>query len=163
MFKRDSAGRDNMEIVLDILQKNGPMTVRDIAKVVSGYEVGDAQYSFYTRTITALITKMLKMGHVCRSGVKGTLMSYGFVKPLEEQAHAPPSVSVGKHIVYGYIVDVGSDGMIHEIADVDGNRFRVFIPAKKSKRGQRKDIDIPISMDRLRRGLQSGRFDVEMI
>lgn len=163
VFKRDSAGRDNMEIVLDLLKENGPMTVRDITKAVSGYEVGDSQYSFYSRTITTIITKMLKWGHVTRNGLDGTLMSYGFVKPLAEQVHNRPDVSEGKHMVYGHIVDVGSDGMIHEICDMDGKRMRVFIPASMSKRGQRMAIDMPISMDRLRRGLQTGRFDMEVI
>ena len=134
-FKRDSVGRDNMEIVLGILEQNGPMTVRDITKAISGYDIGDMQYSFYTRTITTIITKMLKAGHVCKQGLNGRLIAYGFVKPMEAQMRTHSGIPEGKHIVYGYTVDVGSDGLVHEIYDSDGNRIRVYIPASMNKRG----------------------------
>lgn len=158
-FKKGSTGRDNAEIILDVLKEKGPMTVRDITKVVSGYEVGDTQYSGYASTVTGILYSLLKRGHVGHDK-SGERTIYMFEKALERSApvHIP---SEGMHIVHDLTVSV-KDGKVEKVMTKDGKPVSIYIPAEITGRGIRTILEMPISMDRLRRGLRTGRIAVEV-
>lgn len=160
MFKRDSVCKENEQIVLDVLKNGGPMTIRDITRVISGCEVGDMHYSFYARTISAVLCKLLRKGHVGHDKKESEKTVYTFQSDMVIKK-GRPRVSEGIHEIEGYTATVDVEGLIASLTK-DGVPVRVYIPGDVSGRGIRKEVEMPISADRLRRGLKSGRLAAEV-
>lgn len=153
-FKRDSVCRDNAEIVIKVLRESGPMSIRDITKAVSGYEVGDAQYSMYARTISGVLCKLIRNGHVLNDKSEERTQ-YKYISDLESRS--PKSIpSEGEHAVCD-LVAVVRDGKVDRVLK-NGIPVTLYIPPEHTGRGRNKVVELPISLDRLRRGIRSGRI-----
>lgn len=153
-FKRDSVCKDNARIVLDVLRDEGPMGIRDITKAVSGYEIGDTQYSMYARTISSVLCKLVRKGNVINDRTEeGTRYRYG----KEMECKTPQNIpSEGEHTVCD-LVAVVRDGKVDRVLK-NGIPVTLYIPKEHTGRGRSKVIEMPITLDRLRRGLKSGRI-----
>lgn len=160
-FKRDSICRENEEIIISILRDEGPMTIRDITKAVSGYEVGDSRYSLYARTISGILCNLLKKGHIAHDKSERNTV-YEYRSDLAQKTRPVKVMSEGDHVIYDYTVRINDDGLIDRITK-DGAPVTVFIPPEVTGRGIRTIVELPISADRFRKGLNSGRFATEIL
>lgn len=160
-FKRDSICRENEEIIISILKDEGPMTIRDITKAVSGCEVGDSRYSLYARTISGVLCNLLKKGHIAHDKSERKTV-YEYRSDLAKRTRPTKVMSEGDHTIHDYTVRINDDGLIDRITK-DGAPVRVFIPPEVTGRGIRTIVELPISADRFRKGLNSGRFVTEIM
>ena len=161
-FKRDSVCRGNEQIILDVLKREGPMTIRDITKVVSGREVGDMGYSQYARTISGVLCKLLRKGNIHHDKVGDERTTYSYRHDLSDKPRPVNAMSEGTHTIRGFTAKVNSDGLIERISK-DGAPVRVYIPGEITGRGIRTEVQLPISADRFRKGLRTGRFVTEVL
>lgn len=162
-FKRDSAGRESAEAVLSVLKDEGPMTIRDITKAVSGCEVGDSHYSLYSSTISIILSHLLKKGHVRNERREGQSKTvYTYQSDLPARGSSANWMSEGTHIVRDYTVHINDCGLIDCISK-DGAPVRLFIPPEVTGRGMRTIVELPISVDRFRRGLRNNKLVTETI
>lgn len=162
MFKRDKICRENEEIIINVLREEGPMTIRDITKAVSGCEIGDSHYSLYARTVSGVLGKLLKKGNVINDKTERRKTVYKFKTDLAEKNRPARAMTEGEHIIHEFTVRINTDGLIDRISK-DGAPVRVYIPGDVTGRGVRTIVELPISADRFRKGLRSGRFKTEVL
>lgn len=161
-FKRDKICRENEEIIINVLREEGPMTIRDITKAVSGCEVGDSHYSIYARTVSGILGKLLKKGNIINDKSDRRKTVYRFKADLAAKSRPVRAMTEGEHIIHEFTVRINTEGLIDRITK-DGAPVKVYIPEEVTGRGMRTIVELPISADRFRKGLSSGRFKTEVI